>query len=102
MLRSYFVSGLAIGLAAGLAIGCGDPPADSRPAPDANPGVGFGAPGGIPSTAAPGAAASAQRSTDPRLLLFDLQTALEAAHAAAGSYPTTDAFQLEPAWQLQR
>lgn len=86
-----------------MALACGgNDSADPGPAPGASPGIGSGAPGGIPSTPAPGAAASGPLSTDPRLLLFELQSALEAAHAAAGSYPTTDVFQLESAWQLER
>ena len=39
---------------------------------------------------------------DPRMLLFDLQTALEAVHQANGVYPTTVEFQLEDRWEFQR
>jgi hypothetical protein len=39
---------------------------------------------------------------DPRMLLFDLQTALEAVHQANGAYPTTVEFQLEDRWEFQR
>jgi hypothetical protein len=39
---------------------------------------------------------------DPRMLLFDLQTALEAVHEANGAYPTTVEFQLEDRWEFQR
>ncbi len=41
-------------------------------------------------------------ASDPRMLLFDLQTALEAVHEASGSYPTTVEFQAADQWLLQR
>lgn len=38
----------------------------------------------------------------PRLLLFDVQTALESAKTARGTYPTTAEFEAEEGWSLQR
>jgi hypothetical protein len=39
---------------------------------------------------------------DPRMLLFDLQTALTGVHETAGAYPTTAEFQVDDRWGLQR
>lgn len=39
---------------------------------------------------------------NPRLLLFDLQTALEGVRQTRGSYPTTDEFGATESWALQR
>lgn len=39
---------------------------------------------------------------DPRLLLFDVQTALEAVRETSGGYPTSSEFGLEERWSLQR
>jgi hypothetical protein len=39
---------------------------------------------------------------DPRMLLFDLETALEGVHEASGAYPTTAEFRLDERWEFQR
>ena len=39
---------------------------------------------------------------DPRLLLFDVQTALEAMRQAGAAYPTTVEFQTDDRWQIYR
>ena len=39
---------------------------------------------------------------NPRLLLFDLQTALESVRETRGSYPTEDEFVATESWALQR
>ncbi|HET9334170.1 MAG TPA: hypothetical protein VFQ21_11385 [Gemmatimonadota bacterium] len=39
---------------------------------------------------------------NPRLLLFDLQTALEGVFQTRGAYPTSDEFQATESWGLQR
>ncbi len=41
-------------------------------------------------------------ATSPRLLLFDLQTALEGVRETRGSYPTEDEFGATDSWALQR
>ena len=41
-------------------------------------------------------------ASDPRMLLFDLQTALEGIHETSGAYPTTAEFQLDDRWEFQR
>jgi hypothetical protein len=41
-------------------------------------------------------------ATNPRLLLFDLQTALESVRETRGSYPTVDEFGATESWALQR
>ncbi|MDX1624047.1 MAG: hypothetical protein R3199_08695 [Gemmatimonadota bacterium] len=38
-------------------------------------------------------------SSDPRFLLFDIQTALESAHAADGEYPSVGEFTLRDRWR---
>ena len=39
---------------------------------------------------------------DPRMLLFDLETALEGVHEASGSWPTTAEFEVDDRWEFQR
>lgn len=39
---------------------------------------------------------------NPRLLMFDLQTALESVHQTRGTYPTKDEFEATESWALQR
>ena len=41
-------------------------------------------------------------AANPRLLLFDLQTALEGVRETRGSYPTEDEFGATDSWALQR
>jgi hypothetical protein len=55
----------------------------------------------------PGAVAPPQEQArtlgaNPRLLLFDLQTALESVRETRGSYPTEDEFGATDSWALQR
>jgi hypothetical protein len=56
----------------------------------------------------PGAAASSPQEQaqtiagNPRLLLFDLQTALESVYQTRGSYPSKDEFGATESWDLQR
>ncbi len=45
---------------------------------------------------------SAAVGLDPRLVLFDVQTRLEGAHAGTGAYPTVGEFTLADEWGLQR
>jgi hypothetical protein len=40
--------------------------------------------------------------TNPRLLLFDLQTALEGVRETRGAYPSEDEFAATDSWALQR
>ena len=59
------------------------------------------------ATDAPGAVAPPQEQAraiadNPRLLLFDLQTALESIRETRGSYPTEDEFVATESWALQR
>ena len=98
--RAYaFVRALVGALAlAALPVGCGDsPPASDEPAPRPL-GEAADLPGAVPS-------AREQAQTiagNPRLLLFDLQTALEGVRETRGVYPTTDEFQATESWALQR
>lgn len=83
-------------LALALAVGCGG---GNGPDPGAPRPLGTGAPGAEEPAAAP---ETAEAPTDPRLLLFDIQTALEAARATEGAYPVPAAFEVEEKWRVQR
>lgn len=41
-------------------------------------------------------------AADPRMLLFDMQTALEAARETSGGYPTSSELRLDDRWSIQR
>jgi len=57
----------------------------------------------LPGVAVPSAQDQARSiAGNPRLLLFDLQTALESVRETRGAYPTTDEFQATEPWALQR
>ncbi len=87
---------LAVGLALALAMaapGCGRQ--DGQPPPAERSA-------GTPGSATSSAASPAPRERDPRLLLFDLETALGAVHASGEAYPTTSEFSLQDRWRLQR
>ncbi|MDX1661730.1 MAG: hypothetical protein R3326_08070 [Gemmatimonadota bacterium] len=43
-----------------------------------------------------------QAPADPRLVLFDVKTALESARPTQGGYPVTDAFRYEQKWRIHR
>lgn len=86
--------------AAVLAIlaGCGgDPPDREAPRP-----IGSGAPEGLGAETAEAPGPAADVPADPRMVLFDVQTALEAGRAAQGTYPVPDAFRYEERWRVQR
>jgi hypothetical protein len=90
---------LAIAAAAASA-GCGDarsgPEADPAPRP-------FGEAGDLPGAIAPSPREQAQSiAGNPRLLLFDLQTALESVRETRGAYPSQDEFGATDSWALQR
>lgn len=59
-------------------------------------------PAGAPSANASPAEQARAIAGDPRMLLFDLQTALEGAREARGGYPSSSEFRLEDRWSLQR
>ena len=56
----------------------------------------------LPEAVAPPQEQARALSTNPRLLLFDLQTALEGVRETRGSYPTEDEFGATDSWALQR
>jgi len=73
-------------------VGCSEREAEQTPAPVP------------PDTAAPLTPEEQARAIagDPRMLLFDLETALEGVRESSGSYPTTAEFQLDDRWEFQR
>jgi hypothetical protein len=90
----------AAALAVAAIAGCGDarsgPEADPAPRP-------FGEAGDLPGATAPGPREQAQAiAGNPRLLLFDLQTALESVRETRGAYPSQDEFGATDSWALQR
>jgi hypothetical protein len=87
---------LAVALAL-VALSCGDT-GESGPAPQPL-GDAADLPGGVVTTPQEQARAIA---TNPRLLLFDLQTALEGVRETRGSYPSQDEFGATDSWALQR
>jgi hypothetical protein len=84
---------------AALALGCGDSRSGSEePAPRP-----FGEAADLPGAAVPSAQEQARTiAGNPRLLLFDLQTALEGVYQTRGAYPTSDEFRATESWGLQR
>lgn len=89
-----------------VALGCGDGAGDAGPAPqpltDAQaPAAETPALPEAGSAPSPGEQAHAIAG-NPRLLLFDLQTALEGVHQTRGSYPSVDELQATDSWALQR
>jgi hypothetical protein len=97
-------SRLPLAAAAILAVaaigGCGDdrsgPEADPAPRP-------FGQANDLPGTTTPSPRQQAQSiAGNPRLLLFDLQTALESVRETRGGYPSQDEFVATDSWALQR
>lgn len=54
------------------------------------------------ATVAPAEEQARAIAGNPRLLLFDLQTALEGVRETRGSYPTEDEFGATDSWALQR
>ena len=56
----------------------------------------------LPGEVAPPQEQARAIATNPRLLLFDLQTALESVRETRGSYPTVQEFGATEAWALQR
>ena len=54
------------------------------------------------ATVAPPQEQAREIATNPRLLLFDLQTALEGVRETRGSYPSVDEFGATESWALQR
>jgi len=87
---------LALGV---LALGCGDSRSGSEePAPRP-----FGEAADLSGAAVPSAQEQARAiAGNPRLLLFDLQTALEGVFQTRGAYPTSDEFRGTESWALQR
>lgn len=56
----------------------------------------------LPGQAATPAEEPAPVASDPRLVLFDVRTALEAVRPTQDGYPVTDAFRHEERWRVQR
>jgi hypothetical protein len=56
----------------------------------------------LPGAVAPPQEQARAMGTNPRLLLFDLQTALESIRETRGSYPSEDEFRATESWALQR
>lgn len=90
-------------LAIALLTACGErESADPAPRP-----LGEGPPGetrtdpAAPS-ADPAADAPAEAPADPRLVLFDVETALESVRPTQDGYPVTDAFRYEERWRVHR
>ena len=89
---------VAVALAS-LALGCGESRSGSgeptpRPLDEA---------ADPPGAAAPSTQEQARAiAGNPRLLLFDLQTAIEGVFQTRGAYPTSDEFQATESWGLQR
>ena len=79
-------------------LACGDGTPDEGPAPRPLTD-GSASTAGPPPTPGEQARAIAR---NPRLLLYDLQTALEGVNETRGSYPTVDEFQATETWALQR
>ena len=87
---------LAAALAGAVLAGCGEESRDAGPAPRPLPGS-------VATEAAPSAGEQARAiAANPRLLLFDLQTALQGVQETRGSYPTVDEFRAAESWELQR
>lgn len=86
----------AVALAGAIIAACGQGSRDAGPAP--RPLSGSAA-----TEAAPSAGEQARTiAANPRLLLFDLQTALQGVEGTRGSYPTVDEFRAAESWELQR
>lgn len=81
-----------------MALACGDGATDGQPEPRPLAGT---AASTAESPPTPGEQAQAIAG-NPRLLLYDLQTALEGVNETRGSYPTVDEFQATDTWALQR
>ena len=81
----------------GLMVGACGGPDESGPAPRP-----LGEAGDLPGAVAPPQEQARTMGTNPRLLLFDLQTALESVRETRGSYPTEDEFGATDSWALQR
>lgn len=87
-------------LAIALLAACGErESADPAPRP-----LGEGPPGEARSDpAAPSAEdAPAQAPADPRMVLFDVETALESSRPTQDGYPVADAFLHEERWRVHR
>lgn len=84
-------------LAAVAALGC-DGGREAGPAPQP-----LGEAGDLPGATLPAPREQAQAiAGNPRLLLFDLQTALEGVRETRGTYPSEDEFRATESWALQR
>jgi hypothetical protein len=97
--RPFVALVAAVAIAAAPAIsGCGDSGSRFDPAPRPL-GEAADLPGATVSTPREQAQAIAG---NPRLLLFDLQTALESIRETRGAYPSQDEFRATDSWALQR
>jgi len=56
----------------------------------------------LPGSVAPPEEQARVMATNPRLLLFDVQTALESVRETRGSYPSVQEFGATESWALQR
>lgn len=84
--------------AALLAAACGDS-GGSGAGPAPRP---LGEAADLPGAVAPPGEQARAIADNPRLLLFDLQTALESVRETRGSYPNEDEFVATESWALQR
>lgn len=83
-------------VAVALLAGCGEEP---EPAPRPMDASGSGAAAGSGSEPAP---PSPGVPSDPRLVLFDVQTALQTVRPTQGEYPSVEAFRAGDVWRIQR
>jgi hypothetical protein len=81
-----------------LAVACGGSGEETQPAPQP-----LGEAADLPGAVAPPPEQQAREiAANPRLLLFDIQTALEGVRQTAGAYPSEDEFGATESWALQR
>ncbi|HEY7471518.1 MAG TPA: DUF4440 domain-containing protein [Gemmatimonadota bacterium] len=83
-----------------LAAACGGSGSDSQSQPAPQP---LGEATDLPGAGAPPPEQQARElAGNPRLLLFDVQTALEGVRETHGAYPSEDEFRATESWALQR
>ena len=85
---------LALSMALSVAV-CGEAEEEPLPRP-------LGEATDLPGSVAPPEEQARAMATNPRLLLFDVQTALESIRETRGSYPSVQEFGATESWALQR